>query len=105
MEKGKDYSIGEDAFHFFFNLVGVFNHYAFFTEKLWKKVDGFKNKDEAEAKCAFMSLWTYRTLGIPTYPLGGGWSVYYGSKEFFDEYIKEWMPVFEAFRDWVDKQR
>jgi hypothetical protein len=33
----------------FFNLVGVFCHYSFFTEKLWKKVKGFENKDEAES--------------------------------------------------------
>ena len=34
MTKAKDYSIGEDAFNFFFGLLGVFNHYEFFTKKL-----------------------------------------------------------------------
>lgn len=105
MEKGKDYSIGEDAFNFFFGLIGVFNHYAFFTEKLWRKVDGFKDRDEAEVKCAFMSLWTNRTLGIHTYPVGATWSVYYGNEKIFNEYINEWMPLFKAFQDWKDEQR
>ena len=56
MIKERDYSIGKDSFNFFFSLIGIFNHYEFFTEKLWKKVDGFEDKDEAEVKCAFMSL-------------------------------------------------
>lgn len=101
----KDYSIGKDAFNFFFNLIGIFNHYEFFTKKLWKKVDGFENKDEAEVKCAFMSLWTKQMLGIPTYPTGMTWSNYYGNNKIFNEYIKEWTPVFEAFQDWAIKQR
>ena len=105
MTKAKDYSIGEDAFNFFFGLLGVFNHYEFFTKKLWRKIDGFKNRDEAEVKCAFMSYWTYNTLGIPTYPLGGSWSIYCGSKELFDEYVKEWAPVFKAYREWCYDNR
>ena len=27
----------------FFNLVGYFNHYSFFTKKLWREVEGFEN--------------------------------------------------------------
>ena len=105
MMKDKDYTIGEDAFNFFFSLLGYFNYYEFFTKELRRKVKGFKNKDEAEVKCAFMSLWTYNTLGIPTYPVGMSWSNYYGDKKLFDEYINEWMPIFNAFKDWVNKQR
>ena len=103
--KVRDYSIEKGAFDFFFSLIGVFNHYKFFTEKLWKKVDGFENKDEAEVKCAFMSLWTEKTLGIYTYPVGMAWSTYCGNREIFNKYIKEWTPVFEAFQDWKSKQR
>ena len=33
---------------FFFSCIGYFNHYAFFTKKLWKKVEGFEDTDEAE---------------------------------------------------------
>ena len=103
--KDKAYTIGEDAFNFFFSLLGYFNHYEFFTKELWRKVKGFKNKDEAEVKCAFMSLWTYNTLGIPTYPAGMSWSNYYGDKKLFDDYINEWTPIFNAFKDWINKQR
>ena len=35
----------------FFNLIGYFNHYSFFTKELWRKVKGFKKYDEAEIKC------------------------------------------------------
>ena len=101
----RDYSIGKDAFEFFFNLVGVFNHYAFFTEKLWKKVGGFENKDEAEIKCAFMSLWTHHTLGITTYPAGASWCSFNGDRDSFDHYMDKWMPLFMAFKEWANKQR
>lgn len=101
----KDYSIGKDAFEFFFELVGIFNHYSFFTKKLWKKVDGFKDKDEAEVKCAFMTMWAQRRLGIVTYPVGASWCTYDGSRELFDEYIKAWRPVFMAYMDWQYKSR
>lgn len=103
--KEKDYSIGKDAFEFFFGLIGVFNHYAFFTKKLWKKVEGFKDRDEAEVKCAFMSLWTNHELGIITYPVGSAWCNYDGSQESFDRYMDEWMPLFLSFKEWVYKQR
>ena len=70
-----------------------------------KKVKGFEDEDEAEVKCAFMSLWTNNTLGIPTYPVGMSWCNYYGDKRCFDEYINKWMPVFNAFEDWANAQR
>ena len=105
MEKDKDYSIGEDAFNFFFSLIGRFNHYTFFTKELWRKVDGFENEDEAEVKCAFMSLWTKQTLGISTYPSGMAWSVYYGNEKIFNDYINKWTPLFKAFQDWINGQR
>ena len=101
----KDFSVGRDAFEFFFGLIGVFNHYAFFTKKLWKKVEGFKDKDEAEVKCAFMSLWAHRHLGIRSYPVGAAWCCYNGDKSCFDDYIREWKPVFNAFMDWMYKSR
>ena len=103
--KEKDYSIGKDAFEFFFGLIGVFNHYNFFTQKLWKRVDGFEDKDEGEVKCAFMSLWTNRTFGIITYPVGASWCRLNGDLESFDHYIDEWRPLFMAFYEWVYKQR
>lgn len=101
----KDRKIGKDAFEFFFGLIGVFNHQSFFTKKLWKKVDGFKDVDEAEVKCAFMSLWTSQHLGIISYPVGASWCSYDGDRSLFDDYIKKWKPVFMAYRDWQYKSR
>lgn len=105
MIENKDYTIGEDAFNFFFSLIGRFNHSTFFTKELWRKVEGFKYTDEAEVKCAFMSLWVNNTFGIPTYPTGMTWCNYDGDKKLFDEYINEWMPLFKAYRDWSNTQR
>lgn len=101
----QDFSIGRDAFEFFFGLIGVFNHYSFFTQKLWKKIKGFEEEDEGEVKCAFMSLWAHRTLGIVTYPVGASWCCFNGSQESFDLYLDKWNPLFVAFMDWAHSQR
>lgn len=101
----KDFSIGKDAFEFFFGLIGVFNHYSFFTQKLWKKIDGFKDKDEGEVKCAFMSLWTHSSLGITTYPVGSSWCNFNGDQESFNQYMNKWKPLFMAFGEWQVKNR
>ena len=47
----------------FFNLIGVFNHYTFFTDELWRNVKGFKKVDEAEIKAAFMHYWFHNEFG------------------------------------------
>ena len=97
--------IEKGAFEFFFGLIGVFNHLSFFTEKLWKKVNGFDDVDEAEVKCAFMSLWARQHLGIISYPVGASWSSYNGDKVLYDEYINHWKPVFMAYEEWINKSR
>lgn len=104
-KEGKDYSCGKDTLEFFFGCIGYFNHYSYFTKKLWQKVNGFKNEDEAEVKCAFMSWWCYNKMGIVTYPCGMAWCTFDGDKECFDAYVEKWMPVFEDFTDWQLRQR
>lgn len=105
MNNEKDYYIGEDAFDFFFSCIGYFNHYAYFTKELWRKVKGFKHADEAEIKCAFLSVWTEHTLGIRTCPVGCGWSNYQCSQESFDRYVEKYKPVLEDFYKWQLAQR
>ena len=104
-KEGKDYSCGEDTLKFFFGCMGCFNHYSYFTNKLWKKVKGFENEHEAEVKCAFLSLWTKHTLGITTYPCGSSWCTIHGNEEIFNSYVEKWEPVFEDFDNWCIKQR
>ena len=103
MENG--YQIGKDAMAFFFGVIGVFDHNHFFTKKLWRKVDGFKDKDEAEVKCAFLCLWVHEKMGIPVYPSGCSWVFTEGSEEQFLAYMEEWTPVLEAFKYWFLTQR
>ena len=88
----------------FFDLVGYFNHYSFFTKKLWKKVSGFKHEDEAEIKCAFMNYWFHHKFGYYS------WSFRYGrfselSIECYNSYIKKYQPVINAFVQWKIEQR
>ena len=97
--------IDKKGCEFFFGCIGYFNHYAFFADKLWKKVEGFQDEDEAEVKCAFLSLWAYNSLGLTSYPAGSAWCCYYGSPETFFDYVKRWQPVFDAFNKWVESQR
>lgn len=103
--KEKDYSCGDDTLEFFFSCMAYFNHYGYFTHRLWKKVKGFENEDEAEVKCAFLSLWTKNTLGITTYPVGCAWCAINGNEEFFNSYVEKWKPVFEDFDNWCAEQR
>lgn len=37
----------QDGIQILLNLCGVFGHYPFFTDKLWQKVKGFEDADEA----------------------------------------------------------
>lgn len=89
----------------FFNLVGVFCHYTFFTEKLWKKVKGFENRDEAEIKCAFMHYWLHHKYLCYTLPVGCSWFCDLDSPESYDIYISEYKPVIDAYTLWQIKQR
>jgi hypothetical protein len=96
----KEYEIAQWCFE----LVGVFNHYRFFTDKLWRKVSGFKNKDEAEVKCAFMHYWFHNTFHYNTLPVNSSWFAELDEKD-HNEYIKEYEPVIKAFTKWANEQR
>lgn len=98
--------IRKDAIlEFFFGCIGRFNHYAYFTDELWRKVEGFKRKDEAEVKCAFLSIWTKYQLDITTYPVGSSWCCSSGNESIFNDYVKEWKPLFDDFDKWCESQR
>lgn len=88
----------------FFDLVGYFNHYSFFTKKLWKKVEGFENEDEADIKCMFMHYWFHHKFGYFTMPCGSGWFTEL-DKESYERYMKRYLPVREAFVKWKIEQR
>ena len=88
----------------FFDLVRYFNHYSFFTKKLWKRVKGFKHEDEAEIKCAFMHYWFHHKFGYYTCPCGSAWFSELGI-EYYNSYIKRYQPVINAFEQWKIEQR
>lgn len=88
----------------FFGLVGYFNHYSFFTKKLWKKVKGFKDHDEAEIKCVFMHYWFHNKFGCFTFPCGLSWFAEC-DEETFNKYIEKYKPIFDAFIEWCREQR
>ena len=82
-----------------FNLCGRFEHHKFFTKELWRKIDGFKHKDKAEVHNMFMHKWFYENFGIPSYSVGVSWFCK-TKQEYYDEYIKEWLPVINAYDEW-----
>lgn len=88
----------------FFNLVGYFNHYSFFTEKLWQQVPKFGGEDEANIKCAFMHYWFHNTFHYNTLSINSSWFEELDEKD-YNEYIKEYEPVIEAYKKWIEEQR
>lgn len=94
----------------FIELSGIFGHYGFFTHELWRKVEGFKNADKGEVICAFLCWWFRYKYGFNEYPCGCGWTCtsprrYDSEDKCFEEYIKEWMPVIEAYYEWCGSRR
>lgn len=88
----------------FFNLVGYFNHYAFFTEKKWKEIGGFEKHDEAEIKCAFMHYWFHHKFHYFTIPVGMAWFAEVRESS-YNNYIEGYKPVINAFEQWLWSQR
>ena len=88
----------------FFSLVGYFNHYSFFTKKLWKEVDGFEDEDEAEIKCMFMHYWFHHKFGYFTCPCGSSWFTELDENS-YNKYIKRYKPIIDSFEEWLKQQR
>ena len=88
----------------FFNLVGCFNHYSFFTKKLWKNIKGFEKEDEAEIKCMFMHYWFHHEFGYFTMPCGMAWFTEL-DEDSYNHYIASYQPIIEAFEQWKIEQR
>ncbi|WQJ53880.1 MAG: hypothetical protein [Wendovervirus sonii] len=99
------YVINEKSMEFFFDANAIFCRYSYFTKQLWRKVKGFKKEDEAEIKCAFLSVWMKNQMGIVTYPVGSGWCTMNGNIDSFNEYVKKFQPVFDDYQKWYNLQR
>lgn len=94
-----------DMVHTLFNQFAELSRYDFFKKRLWKKVKGFKNWDEAEIVIAFATA-RLKNLGIYTRPCGIGWSSFIDwTKKDVEEYLKDYQPVFEAYSKWCMSQR
>ena len=90
--------------------ITVFHRYSFFTKKLWKKVDGFKDTDEAEVIMAFIHRWFNYKYGLQNYPVGMCFShplvtPYTEYDSSFIEYMRKYKPIFIAYNEWVQSQR
>ena len=94
----------KELVEWFFDLVGYFNHYEFFTKKLWKKVKGFEKEDEAEIKCMFMHYWFHYKFGYYTCPCGSSWFTVV-DKDSYDSYITKYKPVLDFFATWATDQK
>lgn len=93
-----------DIIKWLFGLVGYFNHYGFFTKKLWKNVEGFEEEDEANVKNAFMHYWFHHQYGYFTAPRGMSWYAE-TDEEGYNLFIERYKPVIDAFEEWVKAQR
>lgn len=87
-----------------FYQISILSHYDYFKKKLWKKVEGFKKKDEAEVIIAFASA-LLRDKGIYTQPCGCALCSFDWKQEDLEGYFKEYKPVFEDYNKWWMAQR
>lgn len=94
----------EDLIQTLFYQIAILSHYDYFKKKLWKKVKGFKKKDEAEVIIAFASA-LLRNKGIYTQPCGCSWCSFDWKQEDLEDYFKEYKPVFEDYGKWCMAQR
>lgn len=94
----------EDVITTLFYLIARLSRYEYFKKKLWKKVKGFKKKDEAEVIIAFASA-LLRNKDIYTRPCGCAWCSFDGKQEDLEGYFKEYQPVFEDYGKWCMSQR
>ena len=93
----------QDGIQILLNLCGIFGRHRFFTDKLWQKVKGFKNADEAEILNYFMIAELYNK-GLYYCGVGSSW----GSpcdKETCEQYMEKYAKVGKAYRDWYISQR
>lgn len=90
---------------FIFYHNASFTRYSFFTKKLWRKVKGFKDADQCDVHAAFIHWWLNGEYGLNRYPVGCTWCGNHDSKEFHDNYLKKYEPVFKAYQDWCYNQR
>ena len=93
----------QDGIQILLNLCGIFGHHRFFTDKLWQKVKGFKNADEAEILNYFMIAELYNK-GLYYCGVGSSW----GSpcnKEMCEQYLSKFEVIGKAYRDWCIRQR
>ena len=94
----------KDIFTWAFDLIGYFNNYSFFTEKLWRKVEGFEYADDAEIKCLFMHYWLHYKFGYCTCPIGATW-FHETTESSYNLYISKYKPIINFFEKWKLDQR
>ena len=99
----KEFQKNEDSYakhaviecsNWFFGLAGIFGHYAFFTQKMWKQVPGFEDTDEGEIIAVFLHWWFRDRYGFQNMPCGSAWSTEYPTTyrhddELYNDYIKK----------------
>ena len=115
----KEFQKNEDSYakhaviecsNWFFGLAGIFGHYAFFTQKMWKQVPGFEDTDEGEIIAVFLHWWFRDRYGFQSIPCGAAWSTEYPTTyrhddELYNDYINRYQPVLKAYSDWCEAQR
>lgn len=95
--------MNQDGTQILLNLCGVFGHYKFFTDKLWKKIKEFKDADEADILNYFM-LTELHSKKLYYCPVGMSW----GSlcdKETCEKYLQKFEKVRKAYIEWCMSQR
>lgn len=107
-----------EIIEYLFEWIGIFNHHDYFTKELYRNLNGRKDVDEAEVKCAFLHAALYNKFGICSTPAGCGWFKSWepvdngyatitdnDCEKIVKDYLKEWKDVFDDYYSWCEKQR
>lgn len=80
----------------------LFRH-KYWTRKLYRKLPGRENLDEAEIMVACMNSVAYN-LGIYVAPIGSAWALPC-LKEDAEKYIKRYDDIWEDYKEWQLNER
>lgn len=97
----------EEILKYIFKYIGIFNHYQYFTEELYRNLPNRKNVDSAEVKCAFLHWGLYDKFHILSTPCGMGWFTIWNKddKDIVLNYLKSFKDIFDDYMMWCSKQR
>ena len=78
----------------------AFSTQRFFTRKLWRKVDGFRDAEESSVKSAFLWHWMEEDIKSNKDVFSSGIAEYVGANQ-----DSRYAALFEEYREWIRRKK